>query len=816
MQFIKLFLFSALFALMVNTAFAQYKSNFYAEGELLVKFKNGTASQFARSANDQIGASVLEEFPDLKWQRVKLPAGLSVREAMAQYENLAEVEYVQPNFYYHLLATPNDPQYTNSAMYGLGKISAPQAWDLSTGSSNIVVADIDTGMRYTHEDLAANAWTNPGEIAGNNVDDDNNGFIDDFYGWDFFYNDSNPIDDAGGHGTHTAGTIGAVGNNSIGVVGVNWNVKIMPIKIYSPAGTDSTSTMLVNAYNYIRMMKTRGVNIRVTNNSYGGCGEACGYDQATKDALDAMGDADILNVFAAGNSSSNNEVTPHYPSNYTSPSVLAVAASTSTDARSSFSSYGATSVDIAAPGSGVRSTYATSNSSYANLSGTSMATPHVAGAAALLASLNPNLSAQSLKATLMNTVDPLPASWTTPTMSFPNGTPIKTNGRLNVFRAMQNQTVCTITLDRQSQFVFPEGGNFSINVTAPTNCDFSVKNNTFFVTITGGNPGSGNSTVTFSVGSNQDLPRSGTIAIGDQTFTVTQSGNKIFPHRGFLDFNGDGRTDFSAIQNVGNSMIWHNNLSVMGYRPVNFGLFNDDIPVPALYDNDLSNDIAVWRDSTGTFYVLNSSDNTWQVFQFGISGDNPRITQDFDGDDKADFAVTRNQGGNMIWYIFGTVSGFRAVQFGLDTDLPLRGDFDGDNKADIAVWRPSNGVWYILKSTGGIDYVSFGLNADKPVTGDYDGDGKTDVAVFRASDGVWHYLKSSDGSYNAFQFGLNGDLPTQGDYDGDGRTDFSVWRPNQNPDESGVFYIYSALSGFQTFGWGNSMMNIPANSIQNP
>ena len=224
---------------MTNAAFAQYNSQIYVDGEVLVKFKNGTISGAARLTNNQIGASVLETFPDLKWQRVKLPEGLSVKDAVARYESFTEVEYVQPNFYYRLLATPNDPHFPTD-LYGLGKISAPSAWDLSTGSSSIVVADIDTGMRYTHEDLAANAWTNSGEINGNGIDDDSNGFIDDYYGWDFFYNDSNPIDDTtgvGGHGTHTAGTIGAVGNNSKGVVGVNWNVSIMPIKIYSPSGS---------------------------------------------------------------------------------------------------------------------------------------------------------------------------------------------------------------------------------------------------------------------------------------------------------------------------------------------------------------------------------------------------------------------------------------------------------------------------------------------------------------------------------------------------------------------------------------------------
>ncbi|HEX8246735.1 MAG TPA: S8 family peptidase, partial [Pyrinomonadaceae bacterium] len=397
------FLFVLVLVLFSQTVFAQYNSRIYADGELLVKFKNGTVSASAASANSQFGARVVEEFPDLGWQRVKLPAGLSVETAVARYANLADVEYVQPNYLYHLQATPNDPQFNSAGMYGLTKISAPQAWDLTTGSANVVVANIDTGINYNHEDLAANMWTNPGETNGNNIDDDGNGFVDDYYGYDFFFSDANPQDE-NGHGTHTAGTIGAVGNNNVGVVGINWNVRLMAIKIYNSTGFGTTSAMLINAYNYVRLMKNRGVNIRVTNNSYGGCDEACAYDQATKDALDALGNAGILNVFAAGNNGRNVETEAFYPASYTSPSILAVANSTSTDTRAGSSNYGPISVDLAAPGTGILSTH-TNVSGYASLTGTSMASPHAAGAAALLAARNPNLSPASLKATLMNTVD---------------------------------------------------------------------------------------------------------------------------------------------------------------------------------------------------------------------------------------------------------------------------------------------------------------------------------------------------------------------------------------------------------------------------
>ncbi len=795
--------------LAANFMFAQKSSTKdYVEGELLVKYKNGTATAAAFEMNSQIGANVVEEFPEIGWQRVKIPANLSFDKALSLYKSNAEVEYVQPNFYYHLLATPNDAQF--GTLYGMQKISALSAWDLTTGSSAVVVADIDTGLKYTHEDLAANAWRNPGEIPNNNIDDDGNGFVDDYYGYDFFYNDSDPIDDAGGHGTHTAGTIGAVGNNSLGVTGVNWNVKIMAIKIYSPNGSDSTSAMLVNAYNYIRMMKNRGVNIRITNNSYGGCGEACGYDQATKDALDAMGEAGILNVFAAGNNGRDIETTPFYPASYTSPGVLTVAASDANDNKAGFSNFGATSVDVAAPGVNILSTWSTSNSAYATISGTSMATPHTAGAAALLSAYNPNLSPASLKATLMNTVDVLP-QW--------NGL-VKTGGRINVARALQNQTVCTFTPANSSQTAAVGGGNYSVNITAPTNCDYTVTSSDSWITITSGNTGSSNGTISYSVPASA-VGRTGKISIGGTIFTVYQLGpTSLPPTKTILDFDGDGRTDYSAIQNLSGGMLWNNYQSGSGYSAVNFGSFADDVPVANDFDGDGKTDVAVWRNSNGTFYVLRSSDNTFTGVQFGQAGDDPNVSQDFDGDGKADFAVTRAQNGTLVWYILRSRDGFVGYQFGTDTDKPLRGDYDSDGKADLAVYRPNSGLpantFFIRKSSnGGLIANAFGTSVtDKIVPGDYDGDGNTDIAVWRTTNGFWYYLKSSDGSFQGFQFGANGDLPTPGDYDGDGKTDFAVYRPNAAQNEAGVFYVQKSTAGFSAFGWGNSSMKIPANSMQ--
>lgn len=492
--------------------FAQKTSETFVKDELLIKFKDGTSTSTVLKTNNDIGSSLIENFSGIGWQRIKLSKNFSVEKAIDYYKTLAEIESVQPNFYYDLTATPNDTRF--SELFGMSKISAPAAWDLETGNSNTIVAVIDTGIKYTHEDLSANMWTNSGETPNNGVDDDGNGFIDDYYGYDFRFNDSDPNDEHG-HGTHVAGTIGAVGNNALGVTGVNWNVRLMAIKIYDATGFGTTSAMLINAYNYVRLMRERGENIRVTNNSYGGCDEACSYDQATKDALDAMGNAGILNVFSAGNDNRDVDANPSYPGSYSSPSVLTVASSTSSDVRSGFSNFGITNVDLAAPGSGILSTVITA-SNYGIKSGTSMASPHVAGAAALLSSHNPSLSNASLKATLMNSVDVL-ANW--------DGI-VKTGGRLNVANALQNQTVCSFKLSNKSIQARTKGGIYNINVTSAANCDYSVKSNSRGIFIMNSSDSlSGNNTITFRVTVNPTVSRTGTITIAGQKVTVTQSRN---------------------------------------------------------------------------------------------------------------------------------------------------------------------------------------------------------------------------------------------------------------------------------------------------
>ena len=272
---------------------------------------------------------------------VETPSG--AKEWAGKVKDDDSVRYAEPDYELTIDTSPSDPRWAE--LWGMTKIGMPASWDVDTGSESVVVGVIDSGVDYGHEDLAGQMWTNPKEIAANGIDDDRNGWVDDVHGADCRNNDGNPMDDHN-HGTHVAGTIGAGANNGRGVAGVNWDTSIMGLKFLGSTGSGSISDAVECLYYAIAQ------GAHVTNNSWGGGG----YSQAMYDAISAARNANQLFVAAAGNSSANTDSSPHYPSSYNHSNVVSVAASTSSDALATFSNYGATSVDLAAPGAGILST----------------------------------------------------------------------------------------------------------------------------------------------------------------------------------------------------------------------------------------------------------------------------------------------------------------------------------------------------------------------------------------------------------------------------------------------------------------------------
>jgi len=339
--------------------------------------------------------------------------------------------------------TPTDTLYpAQYALNNIGQFSslpdadidAPEAWKITTGSPDVYVAIIDSGVEYDHPDLIANMWTNPGEIAGDGIDNDRNGYVDDIHGYDFLNDDGDPMDDYG-HGTNCAGVIAASPFNE-GTVGVAWRVGIIAIKVIGSDGEGSTESDMVKAFQYINYLKNvQGVNIVATNNSYGG-GTAESFSLAVRDAMagvDQPGMSPILHVCGAGNDSDDLEVTPLFPGAYNLENIITVAATDANDRYMDFSSYGATSVDLAAPGVNNFTTWLHHQTSL--FGGTSASTPFVTGAAALVWSAFPNLTAAQVKQRILDNVDPIGQ------IGNNSSKPTLTNGRLNIAKALAGAPV---------------------------------------------------------------------------------------------------------------------------------------------------------------------------------------------------------------------------------------------------------------------------------------------------------------------------------------------------------------------------------------
>lgn len=405
----------------------------FIPGEVLVRFKSETQAKarnqfetlevegrrISMRIEESDASSLLE---GLRIARVDPSDTLVAAKALSAR---VDVIYAEPNYAREPFVSPNDPFYQNLwALKNTGTIfgntgfflpgsdiRAEEAWNITTGSRNVVVGIIDGGIDANHPDLQPNMWVNPAEVPGNGLDDDGNGAIDDVNGFDFFHNQASFFDpgelDSENHATHVAGIIGAVGNNGTGVVGVNWQVSLMSLKIFGRRNESpfpSNVGVLVRAYAYAKKMRdlwtssggTKGANIRVLNNSYGGYGRS----QTELDAIRELNASGVLFVAAAGNDARNNDVFPVYPAGYESPNVISVAATgTHLDTLTSFTNVGARTVTISAPGQTIQST--TAFGTYSNFNGTSMASPYVTGAAALICAEYPNITVDKLRSALI-------------------------------------------------------------------------------------------------------------------------------------------------------------------------------------------------------------------------------------------------------------------------------------------------------------------------------------------------------------------------------------------------------------------------------
>lgn len=411
-----------------DVSIAEMLSAPYVEGELLIRYLSDLKWDDREMIHSMTGVMTLEtDFIVPNLELIRLPSGTEMAQAIDYFQKLPGVLYVAPNYIVEIQAgifwrkrppSPRpDPQFGDPYFYlsyGVDKVQAPKVWEKFTvGSSDVVVAVIDTGIDYRHEDLAGNLWKNQREIPNNGLDDDQNGYVDDIYGWNF-YNDTNDPFDDNQHGTHVSGIIGAIAGNRIGTIGMSPKVSLMACKFLGRDGRGTTSTA-IRAIEYA--MKN---GAKILNNSWGGPR----FSQPLLDTIKTAERMGVLFVAAAGNYDRDSDEEPLYPASYDAGNIISVASSDSGDTKSVFSNYGRISVDLAAPGSAIYSTLP--NGSYGNLDGTSMATPHVSGAAALIWAHRQDLSLYDLKDLILKSVDPIDSMKDLTV----------TGGRLNVYNAL--------------------------------------------------------------------------------------------------------------------------------------------------------------------------------------------------------------------------------------------------------------------------------------------------------------------------------------------------------------------------------------------
>lgn len=388
------------------------------DDSIIVRLKPG---QDLKRLSQQLGLAsrkLLRAAADGDLELVKVAPGQQ-KKILAALQQSGAVAYAEPDYELKALAEPNDFRFWDGSQWNLkntgiyggtpgADIHATAAWDIRTSAAGLVVAVVDTGVRLTHEDLRQNIWTNPGESgldanghdkASNGIDDDNDGYVDDVHGINAITHTGDVNDDYG-HGTHVSAIIGATANNGVGIAGIAWDVDIMPLKFLDGTGQGTVSGA-IECLDYARAHGAKVINASWGSYSF--------TSQALRDAIVNLRSAGIIFVAACGNSAGDNDADPLFPASYEYDNIIAVAASNRVDQAAGYSNWGATTVDLAAPGSPVFSAWNRSDSDYVYMEGTSMAAPHVVAAAALVWAANPTFTYQQVIAKILSTTDPLPA-----------------------------------------------------------------------------------------------------------------------------------------------------------------------------------------------------------------------------------------------------------------------------------------------------------------------------------------------------------------------------------------------------------------------
>ena len=735
-----------------------------ATDRLLVKFSEETEPAQQQAALSQVGVVSTEDL-GLGWVAVEVASQTTASDVEATLAASATVE-VEPDLpMWNVDATPNDPSYGSE--WGLHQandvdIDAPEAWDLQTGSSNVIVAVTDTGVDINHPDLAGQIWTNPGETPGNGIDDDGNGLVDDVNGWDFYNDDSSVYDPSEGdeHGTHVAGTIGARTNNGLGIAGVNWGVTLLPCKFLGPFGGWTSDA--IDCINYVV-----GEGVQVINASWGGGS----YSQSLKDAIDNAGNNGVVFVAAAGNSNQNTDVYPHYPSSYTSSNLISVASISSSGARSSFSNYGAVSVDLAAPGSSVLSTVP---GGYQYFSGTSMATPHVAGVAALVTSSG--VSGDDARGAILDGAVPISAMSGITT----------TGGLLNAKKALTGSPVTSITNPTDGTRIHSD---FNGDGKADLAVLYNYANNHIRIWV-------------LRAKSTNDGFHAPEMWYDSGAGGWNWSSSRLLAG----DFTGDGRDDIAAAYDYGGShmRIWvfpaNSSQTAFDdkvlYYDSGAGGWNlfasywfaadvnaDGVADAVAFENYASNRVRfrVFVNTGSTFnqpstwYDSGPGNWDWDASQVVVS--------DFTGDGRDDFGILYDYGNRHVrlWVLpsNSTGTGFDVIAEWYDSgpgnwdwhqSYVVGGDYTGDGKGDMAIvydylnWHVR--FWVLPANSTGTSFDPMEMwfnsgpgnwdpNQGRMIIDDFTGDTRDDVAVLYRYGGMqtrfWNLTSQSNNTFTSPQ-----------------------------------------------------------------